>query len=256
MKVDRVQSPNWNERKIDIDMLMLHYTGMETGEVALERLCDPEAAVSAHYMVWEDGRVTQLLEEEKRAWHAGVGSWQGDTDLNSHSVGIEIVNGGHNVPLADGSLPPYPQAQIEAVIEISKDIVAKHDILQSRIVGHSDVAPTRKTDPGEHFPWMVLAEHGLGIWPQTPTGSEMMGAGIGQRDSGEAVGRLQQILSQIGYGIEITQQYDEFTEKVVEAFQRRWQPERVTGQAGWQTIAFAVTIAEQVAIEPKIPPIQ
>ncbi|MEM6411787.1 MAG: N-acetylmuramoyl-L-alanine amidase [Pseudomonadota bacterium] len=253
MKITRVQSPNYNQRQVPVDMLMLHYTGMETGEAALKRLCDPEAAVSAHYMVWEDGQVTQLVDEEKRAWHAGVGSWQGDTDLNSHSVGIEIVNGGHNVPLADGSLPPYPKEQIESVIELSRDIIGRHAIPRSRIVGHSDVSPGRKIDPGEHFPWQRLAEHGLGIWPEAPSGDEMMGAGFGPRYEGDAVLLFKETLASIGYDIEATGTYDKVTETVVAAFQRRWQPDRVTGQAGWKTIATAVAVADQFAAEAKNP---
>ena len=156
MKIAQTPSPNCNARKAGIDMLILHYTGMESGHAALERMQDAGAEVSAHYMVWEDGRISQLVDEACRAWHAGVGNWQGDTDLNSCSIGIEIVNGGHNVPLADGSLPPYPDAQIEVVIDLCKDIVARHDIPPARIIGHSDIAPMRKEDPGEHFPWEVL----------------------------------------------------------------------------------------------------
>ncbi|MEO0883877.1 MAG: N-acetylmuramoyl-L-alanine amidase [Pseudomonadota bacterium] len=243
MKLQRVESPNWNERRTPIDMLMLHYTGMETGEAALERLCDPEASVSAHYMVWDDGRITQLVEEENRAWHAGVGSWQGDTDLNSHAIGIEIVNGGHNVPLSDGTLPPYPDAQIAALIALSKDIVGRHAIHQTRIIGHSDAAPGRKIDPGEHFPWERLSGAGLGLWPKHPSGDELMGAGLGSRDQGKPVIRLQESLLRIGYGLELTEHYDKRTEMVVEAFQRRWLSERVTGQAGWKTIALIEAVA-------------
>ncbi|MEM9667648.1 MAG: N-acetylmuramoyl-L-alanine amidase [Pseudomonadota bacterium] len=245
MIVERIASPNWNDRKTGIDMLMLHYTGMETGEAALDRLRDPDAAVSAHYMVWDDGRITQLVDEDKRAWHAGVGTWQGDHDLNSHSIGIEIVNGGHNVPLADGTLPPYPDVQTTALMTLAVDIVERHAIPQSRIVGHSDVAPGRKIDPGEHFPWAMLADKGLGIWPDRPTGGEMMGAGLGVRDSGASVERLQAALQRIGYGVEITAFFDAQTSLAVEAFQRRWQPERVTGEAGWLTIALIDAVATQ-----------
>ena len=120
MNIEQAPSPNFNDRKTKVDMLVLHYTGMETGQAALERMLDAQAEVSAHYMVWEDGRVNQLVDEDKRAWHAGVGSWQGDTDLNSCSVGIEIVNGGHNVPCPDGSLPPYPSLQLDTVIALSQ----------------------------------------------------------------------------------------------------------------------------------------
>jgi len=106
-----MSSPNYNQRKLPISMLVLHYTGMESGEAARERLCDPAAEVSAHWLVHEDGQIESLVTEEHRAWHAGVGSWNGITDINSASIGVEIVNGGHNLPLEDGSLPPYPDAQ-------------------------------------------------------------------------------------------------------------------------------------------------
>ena len=161
MQTDRVESPNFNARRHALDMLVLHYTGMESGEAALQRMCDPAAEVSAHYMVWEDGRITQLVQEDQRAWHAGVSRWQDDDDLNSRSIGIEIVNGGHDVPLPNGRLPPYPDAQIAAVIALSKDILSRHAIRPSRIVGHSDIAPARKIDPGEHFPWDRLAAEEL-----------------------------------------------------------------------------------------------
>ena len=143
MKITLRPSPNFNERKGPLDMLVLHYTGMETGEAAIERLCDPEAGVSAHYVVRENGDILKLVDEDKRAWHAGVASWQGDEDLNSRSVGIEIVNGGHDWPGPDGSLPAYPDAQIEAVTELARGIIERWSIPQTRVVGHSDVAPAR-----------------------------------------------------------------------------------------------------------------
>ena len=128
MDITQTPSPNFNMRKHKLDMLVLHYTGMATGEEALERMCDPAAEVSAHYMVWEDGRITQLVDEDKRAWHAGVASWQGQQDLNSRSIGIEIVNGGHDFPLPDGGLPPYPRPQIHALLDLVHDILGRHDI--------------------------------------------------------------------------------------------------------------------------------
>ena len=250
MKIMQSPSPNFNERKARLDMLVLHYTGMETGEAALARMVDPTAEVSAHYMVWEDGRVTQLVDEAKRAWHAGVGSWQGDTDLNSCSVGIEIVNGGHNVPLADGSLPPYPDAQIEAVIALSKAILSRHDIPQARIVGHSDIAPARKEDPGEHFPWEALAEAGLGLWPaqaeDAPGSLHLIGRGLGAGDTGAPVERLQEMLARIGYGLEPSGAYDEETQACVLAFQRRWLPARLTGQADLETLRRIMAVLAEV----------
>ncbi|MDP1556502.1 MAG: N-acetylmuramoyl-L-alanine amidase, partial [Hyphomonas sp.] len=136
MRLEETPSPNHDERRHKVDLLVLHYTGMQSGQAALDRMRDPEAKVSAHYMVWEDGRIARLVEESRRAWHAGVSTWQGDDDLNSRSVGIEIVNGGHDFPLPDRQLPPYPDAQIEAVIELAGQIILRHAIPQVRIVGH------------------------------------------------------------------------------------------------------------------------
>jgi len=246
MNITQTPSPNFNDRKAPIDMLVLHYTGMASGQAALERMCDADAEVSAHYMIWEDGRISQLVDEAKRAWHAGVGSWQGDTDLNSCSVGIEIVNGGHNVPLPDGSLPPYPEAQIEAVIALSQVVVARHNIPQTRIVGHSDIAPMRKEDPGEHFPWGQLAKAGLGLWPEMLAGPDgaplLIGRGLGKGDTGAPVQRLCQMLGRIGYGLDVSNQYNEETEATVRAFQRRWLPARLTGQADLETLRAVMAV--------------
>ena len=248
MKIIQSPSPNFNDRKAPVDMLVLHYTGMETGQAALERMLDAEAEVSAHYMIWEDGQVNQLVDEDKRAWHAGVGSWQGDTDLNSCSVGIEIVNGGHNVPLADGSLPPYPDAQIKAVIELSKAIIGRHKIPQARIVGHSDIAPARKEDPGEHFPWKQLAEAGLGLWPtqaeDAPSNLHLIGRGLGVGNTGAPVERLQQMLARIGYGLEPSGIYDEETQACVLAFQRRWLQAQLTGQTDLETLRRIMAVEQ------------
>ncbi len=250
MNIEQTPSLNFNDRKASIDMLILHYTGMGSGEEALARMQDPAAEVSAHYMVWEDGQISQLVDEDKRAWHAGVGSWQGDTDLNSCSIGIEIVNGGHNVPLADGSLPPYPEVQIEAVIALSKAIIARHKIPQSRIVGHSDIAPLRKEDPGEHFPWHVLAEAGIGLWPELAEKVrplELIGRGLGLGDKGASVQRLQDMLTRIGYGLPTGGTYEAQTEAAVRAFQRHWLPERLTGQADLETLRRIIAMRTMVA---------
>ncbi len=243
-------SPNFNDRRGPLDMLVLHYTGMETGEAALLRMCDPSAEVSAHYMIWEDGRLTQLVPEDKRAWHAGVSSWQGDTDLNSRSIGIEIVNGGHDVPRADGTLPPYPEVQIAAVIELAQSILARHAIPQSRIVGHSDIAPLRKRDPGEHFPWAQLAAAGVGLWPEpekAPAGSVLVGRGLGLGDKGEPVERLHAQLRRIGYAVPDMSGYAGPTEAVIRAVQRRFRPDRVTGQADLETLVMIHQLADRVA---------
>ncbi|MDJ0922436.1 MAG: N-acetylmuramoyl-L-alanine amidase [Henriciella sp.] len=258
MEIEVHASPNFNQRKAAIDMLVLHYTGMETGQAALERMCDPAAEVSAHYMVWEDGRVFQLVPEEKRAWHAGVSTWQGDEDLNSRSIGIEIVNGGHDFPLPGGVLPPYPTAQIEALIDLVQGILARWDIPAHRIVGHSDIAPARKDDPGEHFPWDRLARAGVGLWPLTRSDNPLIpadvittgqagerlkaippslrGAGLQRGSQKGAVGRMQAMLAIIGYNLPETGVYDAQTEAVVRAFQRRWVPDLVTGNADLETL--------------------
>ncbi len=223
MKITARPSPNFNDRKHPIDMLVLHYTGMQNGQVALDRMCDEEAGVSAHYMVWEDGRVVQMVGEDKRAWHAGVSSWQGDDDLNSRSIGIEIVNGGHDFRLTDGSLEPYPQVQIEAVIELCAGILARWDIPRSRIVGHSDIAPARKQDPGEHFPWAQLAKAGIGVWPEDIDDAPAPGGGD--------IRQIQTDLAAIGYGLAATGVIDQATTAAVTAFQRRWVQDAVTGKA-------------------------
>lgn len=214
-------SPNFNDRRFPVDMLVLHYTGMENGDAALERMCDPEASVSAHYMVRETGEIVQLVEEDKRAWHAGVANWQGDEDLNSRSVGIEIVNGGHDFRAPDGTLPPYPAAQIEAVIELSRNIVMRWHIPQTRIVGHSDIAPARKADPGEHFPWRRLSQAGLGLWPDAPLTGD---------------GALEPALKTIGYDLSDVP-------AAITAFQRRWRPAGVTGQADAETAGLLRAVA-------------
>ena len=222
MRVKSHPSPNFDDRRTAIDMLVLHYTGMETGDAALERMCDAEASVSAHYMVREDGDVVCLVDEEKRAWHAGVSQWQGDSDLNSRSVGIEIVNGGHDWLCSDGKLPAYPAVQIDAVIELSSAIIDRWSIPQTRIVGHSDIAPRRKADPGEHFPWARLSRAGVGLWPLA----------LGDRD-----GSLESALSSIGYD---TEDLDAATT----AFQRRWRPARVDGRGDGDTRQIALAVAD------------
>lgn len=251
MRIIQKPSPSFNDRRHAIDMLVLHYTGMETGEAAEARLCDPAAEVSAHYVVREDGVIVAMVPEDKRAWHAGVSAWQGDGDLNSRSIGIEVVNGGHDFPLSDGALPPYPDVQIAAVVSLCRAILSRHAIPQTRIVGHSDIAPGRKADPGEHFPWQTLSEHGVGIWPsQAPImqGQVARGKGLEFGDSGEPVERMQAMLLSIGYDLSVTARFDSRTEAVVRAFQRRWRPGQVTGQADLACLATIATVRMHYAV--------
>jgi N-acetylmuramoyl-L-alanine amidase len=231
LTLTRRPSPNFNARQHPLDMLVLHYTGMESAQAALDRLCDPTAEVSAHYVVLEDGGVVALVDEDQRAWHAGRSTWQGDTDLNSRSIGIEIVNGGHDVPLPDGTLPPYPEAQIAGLIALCTDILARHPIPATRIVGHSDIAPARKTDPGEHFPWERLALAGVGLWPpfrETPPTADL---------SPEGVAALQADLRAIGYGLEVSGTLDNATALTLRAFQRRFLPDTLSGEPDARTRA-------------------
>lgn len=174
MKIIKQPSPNFNSRENHaIDMLVLHYTGMRSGAAAIDRLCDATAKVSAHYVVEEDGRVFGLVEETDRAWHAGVSYWRGATNINQRSIGIEIVNPGHEY-----GYRAFPKAQMESVAELCKDILSRHNIPVRNVVGHSDVAPSRKTDPGELFDWKWLAEQGVGILPPSSPEGEGRGEGL------------------------------------------------------------------------------
>ncbi len=247
MKVSATPSPNFNDRREDVDMLVLHYTGMISGEAALQRMCDPASEVSAHYMIWENGDVVQLVGEDKRAWHAGASSWQGDGDLNSRSIGIEIVNGGHDVPLEDGRLSPFPKAQIASVIELCQQIIARWPIVQTRIVAHADIAPARKRDPGEHFPWQQLSKAGIGLYQPKSTTAKRAVSPIVPGDMGEPIRVIQQQLASIGYTIEATGTYDEDTSAVVTAFQRRWTQDIVSGHCTAFTLAVLDAVTKLYA---------
>ena len=223
-----VPSPNHDARTSRIDILLLHYTGMQTAEEALARLSDREAKVSSHYFVHEDGSIVQLVPERRRAWHAGEASWKGATDINSRSIGIEVVNPGHEFGYRD-----FPAAQIDAVIALCRDIVARHPIRRERVLGHSDVAPTRKNDPGEKFPWDRLAAAGVGLWLEpSPIGP---GRTLSANDKGVEVEQLQKQLARFGYDLKITRLYDDNTRSVVTAFQRHFRPARVDGLADLST---------------------
>jgi N-acetylmuramoyl-L-alanine amidase len=211
------------------DMLLLHYTGMASAADALARLTAAGSGVSCHYLVREDSQVVQMVPEAARAWHAGLSVWEDETDTNSRSIGIEIANPGH-----DFGYPDFPDIQVEAVIALSRDIAARHRIEPQRILAHSDVAPQRKRDPGEKFPWMRLAAAGVGHL--VPPRSDVPGAVLAPGDEAPAVEELQSLLAVYGYGIEITGLYDRATAEVVTAFQRHFRPARVDGIADPATI--------------------
>jgi len=228
---DIIPSANFGERNNGAvpDMIVLHYTGMPDAEGAITRLCTAGTDVSAHYIVLEDGRVVQTVPEAKRAWHAGLGFWAGETDINSLSIGIEIINRGH-----DWGYPDYPRRQIAAVTALCRGILLRHEMPAHRVLGHSDVSPARKKDPGEKFPWHSLANSGVGHWvrPAPITSGETTRPGA----EGERVLALQQALARYGYGIEPNGQYDNATMEVVTAFQRHFRPERVDGITDHSTL--------------------
>ena len=224
-------SPNFGPRREALrpDMIVLHYTGMATGAGAEAWLCDPASEVSSHYLVHEDGRIVQMVRESDRAWHAGKSSWFGRTDINSCSVGIEIVNPGHSL-----GYKAFPRRQIEAVIDLCAGIIGRYSIASQRVLAHSDVAPGRKVDPGEKFPWKALFAAGVGhLVPAAPT---RPGAVLKAGDAGADVEALQSMLALYGYGVEISGIYDRQTEIVVSAFQRHFRRRLVDGVADSSTI--------------------
>lgn len=200
-----------------VDMLLLHYTGMTSAAAACDLLCSAESGVSCHYLVDEDGTITQMVDEGERAWHAGVSAWQGETDTNSRSIGIEIQNPGHSI-----GYRTFPAVQMQAVVALCRDILSRHDIPAANVLAHSDVAPGRKVDPGELFDWALLHREGIGHWvpPAGPDARVLAGADLA---------RFQRLLRDYGYGLEETGEFDEATRKVTDAFQRHFRPGLVNG---------------------------
>jgi N-acetylmuramoyl-L-alanine amidase len=244
MVTEVVPSPNFDERVGGPpDMILLHYTGMETGEAALARLTAAESKVSSHYVVFEDGRIVQCVPEEKRAWHAGVSHWAGETDINSRSIGIEIVNPGHEFGYSD-----FPLRQIAAVISVCKGILARRGpISADRVLAHSDVAPSRKQDPGEKFPWELLNDSGIGHWVRAAP-LTVQGLTLKPGEQSDAVARMQRMLKGYGYGLEESGVYDDLTRDVVIAFQRHFRQARVDGIADPSTL---LTLRAVVETKPK-----
>ena len=219
--IDDYKSPNFGDRRGQktVDMLVLHYTDAPDCDTARGWLCDAERQVSAHYLVDEDGTVFRLVDEAKRAWHAGVSYWAGETDVNSRSIGIEIQNPGHG-----NGYRPFPDVQMAAVITLCRDVVGRHAIPQRNILAHSDIAPGRKIDPGELFDWPLLASEGIGIFPD---------AGDGSSDIDIA-----ETLTAIGY--------DPQAEEAVSAFQRRYRPSKIDNYADAETRALADALLQRL----------
>lgn len=232
-------SPNFNERTVPPDILVLHYTGMKTGPEALAWLCDAESKVSSHYLVEEDGAVFRLVPEERRAWHAGVSFWKGESDINGRSIGVEIVNPGHEF-----GYRPFPQAQIAALIELVADIRTRWSIEDIRIIGHSDAAPDRKEDPGELFPWKQLAQAGHGLWVEPDAAP---GLPLSEGEEGAGVFALQAGLTRLGYDCAPSGKYDAHTAAVVRAFQRHWRQEQIDGVADGMTRARLIALLRAAA---------
>jgi len=215
-------SPNHDQRPAGkaIDILLLHYTGMSDGAAALHRLRDPAAKVSSHYLIEEDGLIHRLVDESRRAWHAGVSYWAGERDINGISIGIELVNPGH-----DFGYRTFPQPQMAALIELGRDILGRHPIPAARVLGHSDVAPSRKIDPGELFDWHALAGAGIGLWPAPAPGPADLAS-------------VQRALARYGYEVEPSGEPDAATSDALQAFQRHFRPALIDGQADGETAAL------------------
>ncbi len=227
--ITELASPNFDERPKGgpIGMLVLHYTGMESAAAALARLTDPHARVSAHYLIDEDGSTVRLVDEQCRAWHAGVSFWRGATDINARSVGIELVNPGHEF-----GYRAFPRPQIDALVRLAGDILARWPIPPRNVVGHADVAPRRKLDPGELFDWPLLARAGIGVWPGEAEECVL------EEDAVRAM------LAEIGY--ETANLF-----ATLKAFQRHFRPERVNGRIDWQTARRARGLCTLLAADSR-----
>ncbi len=227
-------SPNYNDRPAGarVKYLILHYTGMATGGAALKRLCDPTAKVSAHYLIEEDGRVYSLVVEDKRAWHAGVAAWEADRDINGLSIGVELVNPGHDAPGYQGDYRPFPEPQMAALIKLCRGILARHAIRPWYVLGHSDVAPARKIDPGELFDWRRLAAQGIGAWHNVSPDRKIAPSGA------VSVAEVQEMLARYGYPLARTGWADQQTRQALSAFQRHFRPADFSGEPDPETQAI------------------
>ncbi len=232
-------SPNFNDRKDGKkpELVVIHFTGMDSTAAALERLCDPQAEVSAHYLIDEEGNIYHLVDEDKRAWHAGVSGWNGQEDINSVSIGIELSNRNGNA---------YPPKQIFALALLCKDIMHRHNIPPENVVGHSDIAPDRKDDPGAHFPWKMLSRHGIGKWPRPNLRDRFNAAAAAKKPQ-----KLRALFAKAGYPTKSAT-----TEQLVAAFQQRYEPavyagKGVPGKATARTVAKLRALARANAARRK-----
>lgn len=239
--MDRRPSPNFDARPRGRrpDMIVFHYTGMRTPAESLARLCDPAARVSAHYFIDEAGAVAALVPEDMRAWHAGKSFWKGEADINGCSIGIELQNPGHEFGYRG-----FPDAQIASLMTLCRAIRARFPIPDARILGHSDVAPERKQDPGELFPWNRLAAAGIGLWPDSNLNAAAFAA-VSAASPADAIKALQERLGRFGYPVAASGAYDLPTQKAVMAFKRHWVPERLDDRADAGTVAILENLLEK-----------
>jgi len=222
-------SPNFDSRRCPVSLLILHYTNMPSAEQALARLCDPASKVSAHYLIDRQGQITQMVDEGARAWHAGVAHWAGLDDVNSASIGIELDHVGH----VDGHMAAYPPLQMAALVDLSRDIISRHPIAPAGVLGHSDVAPMRKIDPGEALDWRQLAAQGVGLWADNVPVENVDTLTLNTK--GPAVAALQKTLAAYGYGVVQDGVYGPHTQAIVRAFQRHFRAQKIDGAADGQT---------------------
>jgi N-acetylmuramoyl-L-alanine amidase len=232
LKLIERTSPNWNARRgtNTPDMVIIHYTGMTSARAALERLCDPTAKVSSHYLIDREGSVIRLVSEDARAWHAGVSSWHGETDINSRSIGIELVNPGHAHGYQD-----FPEPQMRALLRLLERVHKRNTVPPGQLLAHSDIAPARKQDPGEQFDWRRLAREGFGLWIEPQEADAEVELGIGA--TGPEVRALRNDLAVLGYSLAAADAYDSDTAQAVTAFQRHWRQGKVDGRADASTLA-------------------
>jgi N-acetylmuramoyl-L-alanine amidase len=237
---ERRPSPNFDTRACGVSHIILHYTDMADCDAALAWLCDPAAKVSAHYLIRRDGHIFQLVDEAARAWHAGVSFWQGETDMNSASIGIELDHDG----LKDDAMDAFPEAQMAALITLLQEVTARHEIAPQNILGHSDIAPGRKIDPGEAFDWAALSRAGFGLWVEEVKIEDVPTLSLGGED--KAVAPLQKALAAIGYQIAADGVYGPQTQAVISAFQRHFRPRQIDGMADAETQTLVYALCRSV----------
>jgi N-acetylmuramoyl-L-alanine amidase len=234
--VDR-PSPNHDARPDGrVDILLLHYTDMLSAEAALQRMTNAAARVSAHYCIDEDGTIYRLVPEGRRAWHAGISSWAGAADINARSIGIELVNPGHTC-----GYRPFAEPQMQVLEMLAKEIMSRHLLPAHRVLGHSDVAPARKIDPGELFDWRRLARAGIGVWP-APLGFPDPGPARAARE----IADVQSKLARFGYGVVVTGVLDQATAQALSAFQRHFRPARFDGRPDGETRRLLAALDAQL----------